>query len=439
MSAKQYPFIDVAVHERVRLPFARGEAVVLFSKDMSRVLWSNGRGAALFGEENIYDFLDAGPDRGDVAFRQLSATARQVQMPADRRSFVMRIGSGFRSVPVTATVEAVTIRPGDEAILFSAPVTAGRQSQEEAAAAMLTGFDDPDTHMAVLDGEGTVVAGSEGFDRLAISPETRRALVEAAGRSAERLVKRPVATGLGHLPAAIGRISSDPALHLLFAVETILGHLDPDEDEAAPVAAQETVTSEAESVADIVDVPVAADEPVEETPEASPEPVLEAAQIVEEPALESAAEIVEPTESVEEPQLAEVPPQRLEEPEEAPEASVLEDAAVDVQEDVAAEAADNTAAVASEEIKQPASGFVFNRQGRPIRFVWKIDAEGRFSEISTNSPRPSVHRPQRYPARVSSMSPHASTSILKARSAICSAVATRGPARRSSGRSRALR
>lgn len=382
MSAKQYPFIDVAVHERVRLPFARGEAVVLFSKDMSRVLWSNGRGAALFGEENIYDFLDAGPDRGDVAFRQLSATARQVQMPADRRSFVMRIGSGFRSVPVTATVEAVTIRPGDEAILFSAPVTAGRQSQEEAAAAMLTGFDDPDTHMAVLDGEGTVVAGSEGFDRLAISPETRRALVEAAGRSAERLVKRPVATGLGHLPAAIGRISSDPALHLLFAVETILGHLDPDEDEAAPVAAQETVTSEAESVADIVDVPVAADEPVEETPEASPEPVLEAAQIVEEPALESAAEIVEPTESVEEPQLAEVPPQRLEEPEEAPEASVLEDAAVDVQEDVAAEAADNTAAVASEEIKQPASGFVFNRQGRPIRFVWKIDAEGRFSEIS---------------------------------------------------------
>ena len=139
MSAKQYPFIDVAVHERVRLPFARGEAVVLFAKDMSRVLWSNGRGAAVFGEENIYDFLDAGPDRSDVAFRQLSATARQVQAPGDRRSFVMRIGSGFRSVPVTATLEAITIRPGDEAILFSAPVATGRQSQGETAAAMLAG------------------------------------------------------------------------------------------------------------------------------------------------------------------------------------------------------------------------------------------------------------------------------------------------------------
>ena len=123
MSAKQYPFIDVAVHERVRLPFARGEAVVLFSRNMARVLWANGRGAALFGHDNIYDFLDAGPDRADVAFRQLVATARQVETPGARRSFLMRIGSGFRSVPVNAAVEAVTIRPGDEAILFSAPTT----------------------------------------------------------------------------------------------------------------------------------------------------------------------------------------------------------------------------------------------------------------------------------------------------------------------------
>ena len=382
MSAKQYPFIDVAVHERVRLPFARGEAVVLFSRDMSRVLWSNGRGAALFGEENIYDFLDAGPDRGDVAFRQLSATARQVQAPGERRSFVMRIGSGFRSMPVTATVEAVTIRPGDEAILFSAPVAAGRQSLEEAAAAMLTGFDDPDTHMAVLNGEGTVVAGSEGFDRLAISPETRRALVEAAGRSAERLVKRPVATGLGHLPAAIGRISSDPALHLLFAVETILGHLDPDEDEAEPVAAQETVNPEAEIVADAVDVPAVEDEPVNETTGTSPDPVLEAAPIVEKTAFESAAEIEEPAEIVKEPQLAETLTQQLEEPEEAREAIVPEDAALDAQEDVVAEATHEAAVATTEETGQPVSDFVFNRQGRPIRFVWKIDAEGRFSEIS---------------------------------------------------------
>ena len=332
MSAKQYPFIDVAVHERVRLPFARGEAVVLFSRDMSRVLWSNGRGAALFGHDNIYDFLDAGPDRADVAFRQLSATARQVQTPGDKKRFLMRLGNGFRSIPVSAAVEGVTIRPGDEAILFSAPVGAGRQTPEEAAAAMLTGFDDPDTHMAVLDGAGTIIAASEGFDGLAISPQTRRALVEAAGRSTERLVKRPIATGRGHLPAAIGRIAADPALHLLFAVETILGHLDPDEDEAEPAD---------EMAAEIEDGPVA-----EIPSETDDEPVAEALE-------------------------ADAPAPSL--PETDTDAVTGEEARPRAPEEPAAD----TGQASAEN-----SGFIFNPQGRPIRFVWKIDAEGRFSEIS---------------------------------------------------------
>jgi PAS domain S-box-containing protein len=345
MSAKQYPFIDVAVHERVRLPFARGEAVVLFSRDMARVLWSNGRGAALFGEENIYDFLDAGPDRTDVAFRQLAATTGQVRAPGERRAFVMRIGNGFRSVPVNAAVEAVTLRPGEEAILFSAPVAGG--GAEEAAAAMLAGFDDPDTHMAVLDGEGAVVAASEGFAALAISPETRRALVEAAGRSAERLVKRPIATGLGHLPAAIGRISDDPALHLLFAVETILGHLDPDEDEVhaepEPVVPAEASPEEAAEPASVSEAVAHGDE------------TARAYALAEEDELEAAEFSAAETEDV-------------------PDA--VDAAPVSVDEIVPE---DHSPA---DEAGETAGGFTFNPQGRPIRFVWKIDAEGRFSEVS---------------------------------------------------------
>lgn len=372
MSAKQYPFIDVAVHERVRLPFARGEAVVLFSRDMARVLWSNGRGAALFGHDNIYDFLDAGPDRADLAFRQLSATAQQVQAPGERRSFIMRIGSGFRSVPVSAAVEGVTIRPGDEAILFSTPVSTGRQSPQDAAAAMLTGFDDPDTHMAVLDGAGTIIAASADFESLAVSPETRRALVEAAGRSTERLVKRPIATGRGNLPAAIGRIATDPALHLLFAVETILGHLDPDEDEAEP-AAVAAVETEAEPE---VEAPVAEEPQVEDALEVEPVELVSEPQAVvideEEPAIEDVAAL----ESADEP-VAEVLPEIVEPIAEAAAEDVV---AQTVEEAEPARVEEPTAEAAEAHVEN--AGFVFNPQGRPIRFVWKIDAEGRFSEIS---------------------------------------------------------
>lgn len=382
MSAKQYPFIDVAVHERVRLPFSRGEAVVLFSRDMARVLWSNGRGATLFGQDNIYDFLDAGPDRADVAYRQLAATARQVQAPGDRRGFVMRIGSGFRSVPVNAVVEAITIRPGEEAILFSAPVGLGRQNQEDIATAMLTGFDDPDTHMAVLDGDGAVVAASEGFDRIAVSLETRRALVDAAAHSIEHLVKRPIATGLGHLPAAIGRISSDPALHLLFAVETILGHLDADEDAAEPVAA---IAAEAETVDAVAPSPES--EPLGLEEQADPvdlisgEPVTDPA---EEPAANEAAAEENPVEAAEplaeeasEPALDAEP--ESEQPIAEPSQAAQEDSTAEPADE--ANAADDEGSAASEAVETE-SGFTFNPQGRPIRFVWKIDAEGRFSEIS---------------------------------------------------------
>ncbi|MDX3975973.1 ATP-binding protein [Shinella sp.] len=368
MSAKQYPFIDVAVHERVRLPFARGEAVVLFSRDMARVLWSNGRGAALFGHDNIYDFLDAGPDRADLAFRQLSATAQQVQAPGERRSFIMRIGSGFRSVPVSAAVEGVTIRPGDEAILFSAPVGTGRQSPQDAAAGMLTGFDDPDTHMAVLDGDGTIIAASADFESLAVSPETRRALVEAAGRSTERLVKRPIATGRGNLPAAIGRIATDPALHLLFAVETILGHLDPDEDEAEP-AAVAAVEAEAEPE---IEIPVAEEPQVEDVLEVEPVSEPEAVAFVEkEPAIDDVAEL----ESADEP-VSDIAEPIAEEPE-----TTAEDVVAETFEEAEAALAEEPVSDTAETPVEK-SGFVFNPQGRPIRFVWKIDAEGRFSEIS---------------------------------------------------------
>ncbi|WP_373694477.1 hypothetical protein [Rhizobium sp. AN63] len=70
MPAVQYPFIDIAVHERVREGFGRGEAMALFSLDLQSALWANGRGAALFGTPMVYDFLEQGPKRQDVTFRQ---------------------------------------------------------------------------------------------------------------------------------------------------------------------------------------------------------------------------------------------------------------------------------------------------------------------------------------------------------------------------------
>jgi PAS domain S-box-containing protein len=232
MPQVHYPFIDVAVHPAVRARFAAGDAVVLFSRDMADVLWSNGEGARLFGYPAIYDLIERGPDRGAVSFRQLAATAQQLSTVGDRRGFVIRTASGFRSTAVPAEVGLIALG-GEDVVMFSAPAVSGK----EGLSALLTGFDDPDTHMALLSADGTVLQASGGFSHVGVMQDSAQALITAANRSAEGLVKRPIPSGSGYLPAAIGRLADD--LYLLFCVETAIGRMDAPEDsaEVSPVPA----------------------------------------------------------------------------------------------------------------------------------------------------------------------------------------------------------
>ena len=113
MPARQYPFIDIAVHERVREHFARGDAAILFSRDLNRVLWANDQGAAFFGADSIYDFIDTGPNANDLSARQLKAAATQLvsvgdryQRPKEGRQLPLLLASPFRSTALPAKYPA---------------------------------------------------------------------------------------------------------------------------------------------------------------------------------------------------------------------------------------------------------------------------------------------------------------------------------------------
>ncbi|MBY5622689.1 ATP-binding protein [Rhizobium leguminosarum] len=416
MPAVQYPFIDIAVHARVRERFSRGEAMVLFSADLARLLWANGAGAELFGHSAVYDLLDQGADRTDITFRQLETAARQLTDIGDSRSLMIRVAKGFQRAQVQAAAELIRLSQGEKAILFSVPVSAKPLAAGASAARMLQGLDDPDTHMAVIGANGEVIAASPGFASLGISDQTAKTLINLAGAHPDRLVKRPVATGRGNLPAAVGKLSDDPALNLLFAVEAAIGHLDPldapaldsvdapaqeespppaealpDEPVAAAgfteiidaVSGIEEVEETLEEIAGENEQPAetaaaSADQAIEEThPAADAEPESDGGMIdssadettepvaVIEDDLTSVAETVE-TATTAEPPVAETP---------------IEDAPEAVHEEPAIE----TPAVpdtppAPELAAEP--GFVFRPNSRATRFVWKIDAEGRFNEVS---------------------------------------------------------
>jgi PAS domain S-box-containing protein len=418
MPAVQYPFIDIAVHARVRERFSRGEAMVLFSADLSRLLWANGAGAELFGHAEVYDLLDQGIGNADITFRQLEATARQLGTVGDQKTFVIRIAKGFQRVQAPASSELIRLASGEKAILFSVPVSTRPLTSGASAAQMLQGLADPDTHMAVIGAEGDVIAASPGFGLLGITQHAARVLTTLAGAHPDRLVKRPVATGRGYLPAAVGKISDDPALHLLFAVETAIGHLDPiesdrDADESVPAETAPADTAPAEEVADtastvagfteaeaidavsgIEDVEEVLEEIIGEAEEpAAPSEVAD----ISEPAVAEAQPELAADESVAEPEAAvvetaaepvEPPAEMTAAVEEAPEASVEAPVSEQVETSVAAtdSVAENFAAtpVLPEQpvVAPKPSGFLFKPNSRATRFVWKIDAEGRFSEVS---------------------------------------------------------
>lgn len=364
MSSVQYPFIDIAAHQRVRGHFAAGKALVLFSRDMADVLWANGRGARLFGREAIYDMIDQGPAKGDLTYRQMQATARQLAAPGDTTSFSMRMTAGFQRVAVNALCEVIRLANGQDAILLAVPAGDKPPLPADCARQMLEGFDDPGMHMAVLDGGSALIATSPDFATLSLTPQTARMLVTLAENDRDRLVKRPVPTAIGYLPGAIAKLSDEPALHLLLLVQADAGAT------AEPVPAEPAPAQESPAEPESVSLQPAA-------------PAIVAAGTFE-AAIEAVSEIAELDEdTLEEAEFA-APLTEDASHTEAELAAPNQDETVDapVQESVAETVPEALEETIEEEAHEPMPAFGFRRETRATRFVWKIDADGHFSEVS---------------------------------------------------------
>ncbi|THV23648.1 ATP-binding protein [Peteryoungia ipomoeae] len=397
----QYPFIDVAVHDLIRPRLARGEALVLFTADLQRVVWCNGQGARFFGQPSIYDFLEAGPNRSDLSFRQIAAAARPLNASGDRRGLMLRVTSGFRTVPLQASVERLAVR-GEDLVLLALPLAEAKPGSRALAHDLMVGFDDPDTHMAVLDGQGAIVAASSEFTDLGIADSVLRDLVAQVSLDPTRLIKRPIATGRGHLPTAIGRISDEPPIHLLFTVD-LHGEMDTTADEPVKATPPAAALDTAASVEALGDEEPQADDVLEDPDTIDLAETAADAETVsdwtdevpdddaEMPVDSSPSEDVPPTDD----RMSLIDAIAVDEhddenPDDWDDDDDL-DAIDDGDEDLSALQPETVAAaptvepqptVPSPRDESDANRFVFDRDRRAIRFVWKIDESGRFSEVS---------------------------------------------------------
>jgi PAS domain S-box-containing protein len=241
---------------------------------------------------------------------------------------------------VSFAASEIALPGGEEAILLAVPAaSAAWRSPTETASRAIAGLDQDGQYAAIVDGEGKVVAASSGFGGLGIEAHALVALVNEA--KGERLVKRMVEAGSAFLPAGFVRLTDEPATHLLVVIDEALdGDARADADEAATQGGEQNAEQQ-RSVAD--ELSAAANDPVTASSE-----VRDGAD--------------------------EVPARADDVPggEEGP------SAVVDEARPVASDPEMDTRGSAQEPVLPSA----FDRSAAPVRFVWKTDAAGRFSEIS---------------------------------------------------------
>lgn len=389
MPTGQYPFIDIAVHDKVRNRFASGDAVVVLSETLDDILWVNGAGASLFGHAGLYEFMDEGLNRSATSFRQIEAAARNIRngASATTQTFAMRTGSGFRRPALSATMERIVLSDGNQALLVAVDNSEPVKTLPDRAACILDGFEETDTHAAVLDASGAIVDATSSFDRLQMDPAERARIVGNVSRPAVRLAKRPVRTALGHLPAAIARISDDPPLHLLFAIEMSIGNLDllpgSSDLENNAEADLETDRGAAEqqepTAAELTqpDGSVARNPVSQSMAEQKPSVLNMVSEDIAEAALFE-TEMAEPIYTG----LASTPEIIADDPETPADEENDEPQPVDPVEEAIVAVSKTPGPQPVSPLIAEADGFLFNPDRRPVRFVWKIDADGVFHEIS---------------------------------------------------------
>ncbi|MBN9036061.1 MAG: PAS domain S-box protein [Rhizobiales bacterium] len=340
MGSRSYSFLDVAVLEAVRGRLSAGDALLVLSVPLDEVLWANGPGAALLGHDDIFSLIGTDPELPVAARRQIEATPGFPAV-AEGRSLALRLGGRMLSFAAVG----VTMPDGEAAILLAAsdPVAASRP-REDVARRAIAGLSGEGQFVALVDRAGALVAASPGFGELGLAAETlRRLALEVAGET-DRLVKRLVPAARASLPAGMARLTD--ALNLLMVV-----------DEQVLEAAEETVADPA--------APAEAEASAPASPAEQPEP----------------AEVTATEPAQPEPQVT-----KPAEPEAAP-----------------------TATRPAAPGRSDEDGWYFNGAGRephpapkaghpggeaphpapaaelssmPLRFVWRTDAEGRFSAIS---------------------------------------------------------
>ncbi len=376
MPPENYSFLDVAVLDAVRQRFAAGDAIAILSADLEQVIWANGPGAAVFGYPDIEAIIGASARLPLIARRQIMATSGFPEIGSDR-AITVRLATGISSRAVGFLASAVTMPDGEHAIMLALPAAqTGSRSPAEIASRAIGGFTEDGHFIAFIDAAGGVEAASDGFAALGIQPETLAALVGDVASGDERIVKRLVPGGASSYPAGLARLTD--TRHLLVVIDE--DQLDDEGAVGEPYAAsaEDNKAGRAEAGQD--------NEPTTTAPTAAAADVAPDAGSVDTADRRAACCFgdAKPGRAVTGKQRAERRRNTttgISMPAGMRRASRT-GRALPVQVDAPAESRQQELASGQPSAAESPAVATIDRSAPPLRFVWRTDAEGKFSALS---------------------------------------------------------
>ncbi len=376
MSGRSHAFLDLAALPAIGSALLAAAPVLLYAADGRRILFANAAGAAFMGDGSIAQLLERRLSAALPAGEAVARFARSVPIGA-RRLERIRFHVGGRLTNVAADCRHVEL-PGEGTgvlVTIAAPTTA-RAPLAERARALVEDLANDDCLVAVAGLDGRPLALAGGFDTLAAGEAAIEQLAAAVATSGERLLKRVLRVGDFRRAAGAARFSSeglDGLLTILGPAERIAFEPEPPATVAVQIPVVDNLTSVAPLTVSSGTASAAADGL------AQPDEAEMAAPDVP-PAAETAEAEAEPTlaESID------APPEAVTARDEdtAVEPAGLDESEAEraPDEPVAAEA--TVPEAPAEAASQPAFAFVAPRG--PVRFVFQMDAETRFTFVSAD-------------------------------------------------------
>ncbi|ANT50088.1 histidine kinase dimerization/phospho-acceptor domain-containing protein [Mesorhizobium amorphae] len=372
MPPENYSFLDVAVLDAVRQRFAAGDAIAILSADLEQVIWANGPGAAVFGYPDIEAIIGASARLPLIARRQIMATSGFPEIGSDR-AITVRLATGLSSRAVGFLASAVRMPDGEHAIMLVLPAAqTGSRSPAEIASRAIGGFTEDGHFIAFINAAGGVEAASDGFAALGIQPETLAALVGDVANGEERIVKRLVPGGANSYPAGLARLTD--TRHLLVVIDE-----DQLDDEGAvgepyTASAEDNMAGRAEAGQD--------NEPTTTAPSGA-DVAPDAGSVAQPTDEQPAPSTIQSLDSNDRQATGAAQAQHDHWYFNAgrDEAGQPNRSGTPVQVDAPAESRQQEFARAASAAERPAAAAI-DRSAPPLRFVWRTDAEGRFSALS---------------------------------------------------------